>query len=70
MRAKSTLQEILNAQDGFLHCFLKLDWYPEWSVGLEFHNVQLKLLAKCKAWLFDEVDYSTMKILYDFVYDR
>ena len=69
MCAKSTLQEILNDKDGLLHCFLKLDWCHEGSVGLEFHNVQLKLLAKCEAWLFDEVDDSTMEILYDFVYD-
>ena len=66
---KFTLQEILNRQDGFLHCFLKLHRCLEGSVGLEFHDVQLKLFAKGIAWLFDEVDNSAMEILYDFVYD-
>ena len=69
MHVKFALQEILDSQDGFLHCFLKLDWLLEGSVRLEFHDVQLKLFAKGKAWLFDEVDNSTMKTLYYFVYD-
>jgi len=70
VRVKFTLQEILNCQYGFLHFFLKLNWSLEGSVGLEFHDVQLKLFAKGEVWLFNEVDNSAMKILYDFVDDR
>ena len=66
---KFTLQEILDRQDGFLHRFLKLHGRLEGSVGLEFHDVKLKLFAKGKVWLSYEVDNSAMKILYDFVYD-
>ena len=69
IRMKLTLQEILNRQDGFLHCFLKLRGRLERRFGLEFHHVQLKFFAKSEAWLFDKVDNSSMEILYDFVYN-